>query len=405
LLARWYREASPEERAQLQKELVNKALGVQADLLGRGVSLGVRKLVNLQFDLDKNADVTQREKGRDLTPHERSLLDIDFYAGKGIVPDDAVADLKKQAARLASESEHSSFRRDLFEQYADPDGVLAGWDESVRRVAALSNPKIVNERLRRLTESGVNDGATVTRLTEKQLLEYGRKADAYAQEYKQRTLQIEQLRKTDPDQVAAAEAELVAWKSEQDTPVKVNGTAIPSPARMEWAKEWKFADRKERVAELASRPWAGMTRFEKALLGKDVSPKIARGYQTLEQYKAEFSASQPAGEKSIPADFEKQAARFINRSNDGFYKDWLYAQEPLGIRLQTMRPVLESPHRAEWQRLFVEVRPAIQAMRDGAPKAHLRDSWKEYVNQNLTFTPAFRQELEMFGVDPARDLF
>jgi hypothetical protein len=406
LLARWYREASPEERAQLQKELVNKALGVQADLLGRGVSLGVRKLVNLQFDLDRHVeDVQRKDKSRDITPLEQSLLQIDYFAEKGIIPADAVDGEKKQAARLASKTEHEQFRTELFEQYADPDGVLAGWDESVRRVAALSNPKIVNERLRRLTESGVNDGATVTRLTEKQLLEYGRKADAYAQEYKQRTLQIEQLRKTDPDQVAAAEAELVAWKSEQDTPVKVNGTAIPSPARMEWAKEWKFADRKERVAELASRPWAGMTRFEKALLGKDVSPKIARGYQTLEQYKAEFAASQPAGEKSIPADFEKQAARFINRTVPDFYKDWLYAQEPLAIRLQTMRPVLESPNRADWQRLFVEVRPAIQAMRDGAPKAHLRDSWKEYVNQNLTFTPAFRQELEMFGVDPARDLF
>jgi hypothetical protein len=404
LLARWYREASPDERAKLQKDLVNKALTTQADLLGRGVSLDVRKLVNLQFDLDKNASTTERAKDRDLTPHERTLLDIDFYAGKNIVPADQVDDLKKQAKRLASESEHSSFRRELFEQYADPDGVLAGWDESVRRVAALADTKIVNERLRRLSESGVNDAATKVP-DNVDLKEYGRKADAYAREYKGRVLEIERLRRSDPDQVAAAEAELTAWKSEQDKPVRLNGRVLPSPARMEWAKEWKFADRKEQVAELASRPWANMTRFEKALLGKDVDPKIARGYQQLEELKAEYVRSAPLGSKSVPADFEKQAARYINRSTDGFYKDWLYSQEPLGVRLQTMRPVLESPNRRDWQRLFVEVRPAIQAMRDGAPKGHLRDSWKEYVNQNMTFSPAFQQELDLFGINPAEDLF
>jgi hypothetical protein len=404
LLARWAREASPEERAQLGKELMNVHLGEQGRLLDRPVATDIRRLVNLQFDLDKTADVKQRELGRDITPHERSLLDIDSLAEKGLMSDEDVAEQKKQAARLASEDEHSSFRRELFEQYADPEGRLAEWDESVRRVAALSDHKIVNERLKRLNESGVNDGATMVPKNV-DLKDYARKADAYTREYKQRVLDIAQLRKTDPDQVAAAEADLVAWKSEQDQPVSVNGRTLPSPARMEWAKEWKFADRKEQVAELASRPWAGMTKFEKALLGKDVSPKIARGYQQLEELKADYVRSAPLGEKRVPADFELQAAKYVNRGNDGFFKDWLYSTSPLGERLQTMKPVLDSPNRREWQRLFVEVRPAIQALKNGAPVSHLRDSWKEYVNGNLTFSPAFRAELDMFGIDPATDLF
>jgi hypothetical protein len=323
---------------------------------------------------------------------------------KGLLDDEDAADAKKQAKRLASEDEHSSFRRELFEQYADPEGRLSEWDESVRRVAALSNHAIVNERLARLNESGVNDGA-VKVPANVDLKDYARKADAYTREYKARVLEIAALRKSDPDQVAAAEADLVAWKSEQDEPVSVAGRTLPSPARMEWAKEWKFADRKEQVAELASRPWAGMTKFEKALLGKDVSPKIARGYQQLEELKADYVRSAPLGEKRVPADFELQAAKYVNRGNDGFFKDWLYSTSPLGERLQTMKPVLDSPNRREWQRLFVEVRPAIQALKNGAPVSHLRDSWKEYVNGNLTFSPAFRAELDMFGIDPATDLF
>jgi hypothetical protein len=407
LLARWYREATPDERAKLQKELVNKALGIQGKLLDRPVAIDVRRLVNLQFDLDKKADANQRELGRDITPHERSLLDIGFLAEKGLLPEEDVADAKKQAARLASEDEHSSFRRELFEQYADPEGRLAEWDESVRRVAALADPKIVNERLKRLSESGVNDAA-VTVPKGVDLKEYGRKADTYAREYKDRVLEIAQLRKSDPDQVAAAEAELVAWKSEQDKPVRVNGRVLPSPARMEWAKEWKFDDRKARVAELASRPWAGMTKFEKALLGKDVDPKIARGYQQLEELKAEYVRSAPIGAKSVPADFEVQAAKYVNRTTDGFFKDWLYSQEPLGVRLQTMRPVLQSPNRAEWRRLFAELQPAVRAyrdvVRDGGVQ-HFKDSWEAYVNQSMTFSPAFQQELDLFGINPAKDLF
>jgi hypothetical protein len=407
LLARWYREASPEERAKLQKELVNKALGIQGKLLDRPVALDIRRLVNLQFDLDKRADENQRELGRDITPHERSLLDIGFLAERNLMTGEDVEAAKKQAKRLASEGEHSSFRRELFEEFADPEGRLAEWDESVRRVAALSDTKIVNERLKRLSESGVNDAAvTVPKGTD--LKEYARKADAYAREYKDRVLEIAQLRKTDPDQVAAAEAELVAWKSEQDQPVRVNGRVLPSPARMEWAKEWKFDDRKEAVAALASRPWAAMTKFEKALLGKDVDPKIARAYQQLEELKAEYVRSAPIGAKNVPADFELQAAKYLNRTTKGFYGDWLYSKEPLGVRLQTMRPVLESPNRREWQRLFAELQPAVRAyrdvVRDGGVQ-HFKDSWKEYVNGNMTFSPEFQSELDMFGIDPAEDLF
>lgn len=402
LLARWYRGATPEERVKLQKELVNKALGVQAEMLGRSVPMDVRRLVNLQFELDAAANARARELDRDITPMERTLIDIERLAPA------KKAELVKQAERLSSDSEHTDFRRELFEEHADPDGLLRGWDDSVRRVNALATPRIVTERLRRLSENGVNDGAvTAGKLTRQQLVEYGRKADEYAREYKRRRLEIEQLRKTDPDQVAVAEAELVAWKSEQDQPVRVNGISLPSPARMEWAKEWNYEQRVDDVVALTKRDWRSLTRFERDLLGKKTDPVVLRGWQKLEQLKQEFLAGQPRGERSIPADFERQAARYINRTTPGFTQDFLYATEPLGVRLQTMRPVLTSPHRAEWQRLFVEVRPAIQALKNGAPKSHLRDSWKDYVNSSdfPTFSPAFRAELERFDIDPARDLF
>jgi hypothetical protein len=73
-----------------------------------------------------------------------------------------------------------------------------------------------------------------------------------------------------------------------------------------------------------------------------------------------------------------------------------------------MRPVLESPNRREWQRLFAELQPAVRAyrdvVRDGGVQ-HFKDSWKEYVNGNMTFSPEFQSELDMFGIDPAEDLF
>lgn len=403
LLARWYRDASFEERTQLQKELMNRALSVQADLIGKPVALDVKKLVNLQFDRDKAQDAHEKKIGQ-TTPHQDTLFEIDFLVERKVIPEDAVADLKKQAARLASEEEHFDFRRNYWEQYADPDGKLREWDESVRRVNALATPKIVNERLRRLTENGVNDATGKTALGRTQLVEYGRKADVYTRELKQRVLDLAQLRKSEPALVPAAEAELVAWKSEQDKPVSIQGRLLPSPARMEWAKEWDFEGRKEDVAELASRSWQSLTRFERELLGRKTDAKVVRGWQKFAEIKASEEAQLESGQ-TLGSKYERfnlDLAKHVDKTSPGFYRDWLFGQEPLARRLQQFRPVQQSKNKADWDYVLGQaVRAASFLKRDGYKAATVRDDWKRFVQSDLTgwldSRPQFKAELSMYG--------
>ena len=405
LTARWYREASFEDRTRFQKELINRALSIQADLVGRPAGLEVRKVINLQFDRDKEVAAWQREKGRDQTPLEETLGDIAFLKARGLVGDEDVPALVKQAERLASVDEHEAFRRETFERFADPEGRLKEWDESVRRINALATPKIVNERLRRLTENGVNDAAATVALKREQLVEYGRVADAYTRELKQRLLDLAALRKTDPAEVPAAEAELVAWKSEQDKPVKIHGRVLPSPARMEWAKEWNYDDRVEAVASLAAREWKDLTRFERALLGKDTDPKIGRGWQRFAEVKAAEESKLESGETlgSKFARFNLDAAKYVDKHYaPGFYQDWLFSQQPLAYRLQRLRPVQQSAHKADWNALLtVAVQAASYLSRDGYSKAAVRDDWRKYVEGSLQpwvdSKPAFKKELDLYG--------
>lgn len=396
--ARYYANASPEIRHEANKTLIMEGLKLQAGLLGRPVPGPVKQYVRLSFDRDFAVAQEERERGRDLTPLENTNVQIGFFASKGYLSDAEAAKLRKLAAGLPTAQQHETFRTELFKDYVDPKGTLRSWDTDVRRVAALTNPKVIQQRLDALSRDGLlNTSRTVGPLKRDDLREYGRKVLAYGKEYGRLQDQLDQI--SDPEDLDVAYAALREWAEKNDRPIHVGGRALPSPARIEWAAR-KPERKAQDKAENAMTPWEFLSSFDKEILGKTPPTGVAAGWKTLAGFVTDYKAQQPPGERRLPPGYENTLAKHVGKYIAGFYQDWLFSREPLVRRLQ----VLKLGQSADFASLLTAAATYTGYLKNPEySKTAVRDSWADYVRSTVVpyieAHPALRAEVDRYGPD------
>src|SRR5205085_6471264 len=162
-----------------------------------------------------------------------------------------------------------------------------------------------------------------------------------------------------------------------------------------------------------------LSAFDKDLLGRKVPASVTRGWRNLDYFREGFLGKIDArGIKALaPGQSLDHAqlvylAKYVDKGEPGylepapgFYKDWLFAQEPTYRRLQLLKPIKESPHKAEWQTVFSEANYLGKYLKSGTySKTELRDAWRRYVK-----SPEFQGWLDgqsaLDGHPPARKGF
>lgn len=395
LQADWYKELPQEERHRFNVALRETVLGVQAQALGRPVPDGVRDALARFNQLEKHVAGVEDTTGRDLTPDERTLAEIEFYAKRKLVDAEQAQDLRREVKRLPDDDAHREFRSEMKQRFLDPDGALSEWDSDVQMVAKLSRPKVVNQRLRELAADGLLGAREARSVGEsvKTLRTYGRKVLDWVE--KKREWRDRLDAESDPDEERVLWQEYREWLNETDRPMQVGSVLLPSPARIDWAAT--DADtRREIVADRAGRSWGTLSSLDKKLLGREVPATVAGGWRLLEQTLVDQQAQLPPGER-LPNGHERTLARWADRAHPGFYKDWLFSKEPLARRLQGFEFVRKSRHAKEWRELLGVAAQYSRYLTDDYKKSEVRDSWKLYVRETLQpwvdSRPGFKAEV------------
>jgi hypothetical protein len=388
LAARYWADQDPAARHKHELALLKSALKIQGELLKQPVPANVRQAVDTQSEIEFAAKQQAREIGRTLTPVERAKLTLDQLADR--IPDDKLADLRKQWKRLVAPEDVSAFQSLVMNQYGGGKA-LRQWDRDVRTVASFTNPAIFNEKAKVLFDHGLVPQQRY-KATAEQLTEYGRKYLAFERQARDLAEQVKQGDKTAGD--------LRAFEDAHDKPV--NG--LPSFVRIAWTHQSE-KDREDAVRSSATASWRSLSAFEKELLGRPSDAKVTAGWAKLDELVAEQRTKLAREGRGMPAGYERTLARYVERYYDapGLTKDYDFSRQPLFQRLPMLAPVQQSTYRRQWTQVFEIARGYHRYIAsDEYSHTAVRQAWRDYIASAgfqawLGQHPGFKAEVDRNG--------
>jgi hypothetical protein len=358
--ARYWRDATPAQRHAHELDLLNRALNMQADFLQRPVSPGVRAAVKDGAQLSWLATQEAKNLGRTPTEKEQLLLAINYLKNAGRISDFAVADtLAATAKALETVPDIRAMRAKLLVTYGHLTE-LHQWDSDVRLVASLRDPVNFNSRVAGLFTVGLAD-QKLYHLTEPQREAYGRGYATYLDD--RRKLQKE-IRVGSADK-----SELAVFDDQHDKPV--NG--LPSYPRFSFS-EGTAAEQERRVASLASKSWGGLSRADKAALGRDVSPTLSEAWG---RYNATLAAVRER-DGNVAKNQKVAVAKEANREFPGFMQDWLYAQQSRAARLERSPLVKQFP--ATFRQVLSDAAKVGAVITRDGHRDYYTKAWRHYLD-------------------------
>lgn len=385
MIARYWRDASDEDRHAWSLDLLHRAAERQAKLLDRPLPTKVSAAITRQAELSYQYDKHITDTGREPTPRERADFTFDYL--KDRIP---AADRTKELADLrdlTDKNEINQWWHDLFTKYGGGDAIKK-WDKAVGTVASF-NLESFNHKAKQLHQLGLAP-QRVYNTPQDQLYEYGRKYLAF-------TEKVQALGKEIKDGKAVA-ADMRLLQDENSKPQK----GLPSFAAIAWVHN-KPEDNLHAMLTLPTKGWATLTAVEKQIVGKPVDPAVTEAWTAYAKLTTpeELAKQLPPGQRSLDKTQRLSVVKQIDRYyklGGKFLSDYEFSQRPIYQRLGYMNIVKDSPHRNDWQALFKQADTLTRAVTDKRTTMPLaRDAWKDYARQLVgyyrTENPAFWKEL------------
>lgn len=360
--ARYWRDATPRQKHQREVQLLNAALGMQANFLNRPVPDTVRAGVKDQAQITWAQQVFAQAHGRNPTEKEQLQLTIQYVHDAGRIDDKTAKRLTAQALKLEALVDVKAMSAAVKAEYAGGKA-LHQWDNDVLLVASLRNPSNFNARAATLQQNGLVT-QRVYHLSEAQRVEYGRGYTTYLND--RRALQAKVTAGT------ATAADLVAFDDAHDKPV--NG--LPSYTRFAMT-EGTTAEQQARIARTAGKGWQGLSIAEKAALGRQVTPDVQTGWRLYN----DALAAQRERDGSVDKDGKLFLAKQAQKRYPGFLQDWLYSQKSRAERI-----VVSPQYKRLPDDVSVIVKAATQvseAIRKNGHPGYYKAQWKQYVEATL----------------------
>lgn len=207
------------------------------------------------------------------------------------------------------------------------------------------------------------------------------------------------------DQQDAMRSEFRAWKDEHDHPVFITyqGQKIkfPSVVRIGWAR-LPEDQRHLGLAQAAAGDWAHVASYEKTLLGVKTDPAVSQGWAAYADALRQYGQS-PKNPRIVFAQ-RKGLAKEINQAYPGFYKDWLFAQQPKVDRFMATQIYRAMPQRSDFNEVIATpARQIAAAIKANGHKDYYMKSWRLYVETKVTpwldTQPQLKKEMADYGPD------
>lgn len=129
--ARFWKDQTPEQRHGLELDLLQRALGLQANFLKTKVPAGVRTAVKLASDLTYEGQQFAKQNGRTATSKEKALMTLKYLGANGLVTAAEEGVLSARLKPLADDTTISTWTSHIVGRYAGGNA-LAQWDADVR---------------------------------------------------------------------------------------------------------------------------------------------------------------------------------------------------------------------------------------------------------------------------------
>ena len=414
--ARYWRDQPLEARNKHERALVQQGLTMQGELLlKRPPSKDLRQAVDIAGEETLARSQRSQELGRDVPVNskEGALIDIGVLQRRGRLTTVEAQELTTKLNKLPDAKAVTHFVTKLHDEHGGANHVR-DWQADVTLVASFT-PAASKARFEDLRRQGLVD-VLPAKPKQQDLYEIGRQLLAFQHELAQR-----KDAHTDDQrgEKAVALAELRAFQDAQDKPVAIGGERYPSVVRLSWSLLTPQEQADHRISA-AKGDWRSLTAFDKELLGKRSSPTVSRGWANLTRLVAAYRGQVPMDGvtplgpgQSIARNQLVYLVKYIDRGekgylepSPGFFKDWLFSQQPRYKRLQTLVPVTKSKFRPQWEHLFADAN-VLGGHLGGTvySAAALREAWHGYITGSeftgwLKRTPAgFRHELDQYGPD------
>jgi hypothetical protein len=397
VIAREYKDLPPEKRKRVEMDSYLAVLGMQAEALGRDVPAEVKRAVENSLELDFAWEEHKKDLGND-SPMERLKFSTDWLVEHGMM-----TAVQQNAAlkRAPKELDVESFRGQVIGDALDPSGELAQWDRDISTLAKVAGRRDLDIRLERLRDNNLGSYSVPlgTRIDTRR--KYGKEVADYEREASRLAAVIGDTQSTEQER-REARTLLGELEDRYDRDVTIDGVRFPPPARVSWAG--RTLDQIGRgIVTSATQPWESLTMLEKKALGRDGASNAA--WAAFDRTVDEYLESQPPGKRRRSYALLQAAAKYTSRQYDGFYRDWLFSQQPLSRRLEMLKPIQESPSRATWDYVIGEANKANAYLKqEGVNVTELREAWKDYVRGTLIpwlqqNRPEFQRELDLYGND------
>jgi hypothetical protein len=391
LEARYWQDQDPAVRHKHELVLLNRALKVQADALGRPVPADVKDAISVQSNLNYQYKIHLKETGRAPTDKERAMFTLAYLKKSGRVPASLATKLSKQLATEGDPKEINRISNSLLSKYGNGEA-MHQWDSDVRSLASFT-PAIFNEKVGSLFSQGLADQRKYN-VSQEKLYDYGRKYIAYKHEAKK--LQDS----------GASSLELKAFEDAHDNPVD----GLPSFPRLAWSEQTP-ANRQAHIASIVTQSWGSLSGFDKTILGRSTDPKVTAGWVELNKIMDTQRQALAREGRTFPAGYDRTLAKYVEKYYDapGLVKDFDFAKMPEYQRLKYLKPIQDSPNKNLWAQVFnvaAGYSKYLHATDDTGQKAYsatqVRQMWKDYIRSKgfqswLTEHPAFSAEIVSYG--------
>jgi len=221
----------------------------------------------------------------------------------------------------------------------------------------------------------------------------------------QRTAKTNAIALAPEDQQDALRSSLRAWKDSHDHPVYINvdGKRIkfPSVVQIGWAR-LPGPTRHQALAQAVTGDWSHIASYEKTLLGVKTSPGVSQGWSAYYDTVGEYNKN--PGNSSLVASQKTSLAKQIDKVYPGFYKDYLFAQQPKVDRYErtTLYQQMPKTEKAQFdQYIGGPAKQLSKAIKANGNRNYYEKSWRNYVETEvqpwLQSQPALRNELSLYG--------
>jgi hypothetical protein len=207
------------------------------------------------------------------------------------------------------------------------------------------------------------------------------------------------------DQQDALRSQFRAWKDEHDHPVTltVDGRKIkfPSVVQIGWAT-LPPDQRTLGLAQAVSGDWSHVASYEKTMLGVETPSKVSEGWAAFYSAVRDYSKNPTSG--SLVAAQKTGLAKQIDKVYPGFYKDFLFAQQPKIERFKRTSLYQQLPDQTLFYRYIGQ--PAVElakAIKANGNRSYYEKHWRNYVETDivpwLDGQPDLKKALADYGPD------